>query len=161
MTQIPADATTPTVPANAQATAATQHYLRAKVLTATPEQLQLMLYDGAIRFAESAKTALGERKFDRSYEALTKAQNIVAELKLSLRPEVAPEACGNLAKLYDFAFMRLVHANMHQDAAAVEEALGVLRYQRETWLLLMKELTRSRDASPAALPSPERLSVAA
>src|SRR5690606_33210961 len=70
-------------------------YLRTKILTATPEQLQLMLYDGAIRFIDQGRAALEQKQFDRSYEALTRAQNILLELNCSLRPDVAPEMCRN------------------------------------------------------------------
>ena len=118
MNQAPADpaAFSPVAPrpANAAASAAAANYLRAKVLTATPEQLQLMLYDGAIRFAEQGKTAIAERRFDKSFESLTRAQNILSELKHGLRHDLAPETCKNLAGLYDFAFLRLVQANLHQ-----------------------------------------------
>ena len=166
MTQTPADTAVPS-PAPHQAAAAA-NYLRAKVLTATPEQLQLMLYDGAIRFAEQAKTALAARTFDRSFESLTRAQDIVSQLKLGLRHDVAPELCANLARLYDFAHGRLVQANLHHEVAAIDDALRVLQYQRETWVLLMAELAKGKAAKVArtlAVPSEsaervERLSVA-
>ena len=165
MTQAPAAPNS--VPGSAQSAAAA-NYLRAKVLTATPEQLQLMLYDGAIRFAEQGKAALAERRLDKSYEVLTRAQNILHELTGGLRHDVSPEVCKNLAALYDFAFRRLVHANIHHEVAAIDEALSVLRYQRETWLLLMSEVAKTRAAGAArelSLPTAdaervERLSVA-
>ena len=166
MTQHQAD-TAALTPA-ARPAAAAANYLRAKVLTATPEQLQLMLYDGAIRFAEQGKTALIERRFDKSFESLTRAQDIVSQLKSGLRHDVAPDVCANLTRLYDFAHNRLVQANLHHETAAIDDALQVLRYQRETWVLLMAELTRNKAAEVArTLPVPteaadrmERLSVA-
>ncbi len=57
-----------------------QHYLRTRVLTATPERLQLMLYDGAIRFAEQGKAALARSDFEASHLSLTRAQKVIAEL---------------------------------------------------------------------------------
>ena len=57
-----------------------QNYLRTKVFTATPEQLQLMLYDGAIRFAEQARAALEKKNFEQSFTLLTAAQKIMAEM---------------------------------------------------------------------------------
>ena len=60
-------------------------YLRTKVLTATPEQLQLMLYDGAIRFAEQARLALQKKDFEGSYNGISRAQKIIAELSCALR----------------------------------------------------------------------------
>lgn len=125
------------------------NYLRTKVLTATPEQLQLMLYDGAIRFAEQGRAALQEQKFDQSFEAFTRAQNILTELQCTLRPEMAPDLCKNLASLYTFAYMRLVEANLEHDVKHVDEALEVLRYQRETWVMLMQQQANQKAAGVA------------
>ena len=64
---------------------AAQNYLRTKVLTATPEQLQLMLYDGAIRFGEQARAALNEKNYEQSYNLISRMQKIITELSCSLR----------------------------------------------------------------------------
>ncbi len=143
-------------------------YLRTKILTATPEQLQLMLYDGAIRFIDQGRAALEQKQFDRSYEALTRAQNILLELNCSLRPDVAPEMCRNLSALYTFLYLRLVEANISHDAASLEDAARLLRYQRETWVLLMQQTARHKASDVArnlAIPTGateqvERLSIA-
>ena len=55
-------------------------YLKTKVLTASPEQLQLMLYDGAIRFCEQAREAIKNREIEKSYQSLSKAEKIVLEM---------------------------------------------------------------------------------
>src|SRR5881392_4256736 len=109
-----------------------QNYLRTKVLTATPEQLQLMLYDGAIRFAEQAKLALEKKDFEGSYNGISRAQKILAELASSLKHDLAPELCGKLAALYNFAYRKLLDANIDHRIDALDEALNVLRFQRET-----------------------------
>lgn len=144
-------------------------YLRTKVMTATPEQLQLMLYDGAIRFAEQGKAALHEKKYDRSHDRLTRAQAIIVELLNGLRHDVSPDLCGKLAALYNYAYMRIVEANMSHDVVILDEALSVLRYQRETWTLLMQQTGQAKQENGAsALPHAsapaervERLSIAA
>src|SRR5438270_6490512 len=76
---------------------AAQQYLRTKVLTATPEQLQLMLYDGALRFGQQARVALEARKYDESCNLIGKVQKILTELTCSLKPDVSPDLCGKLA----------------------------------------------------------------
>src|SRR5205085_6396103 len=116
---------------------AAQNYLRTKVLTATPEQLQMMHYDGAIRFAEQARAALGKKDYETNYHMVARVQKIVAELISALKRDVAPELCGRLAALYNFVYRRLTDASVRRDAAALAEALNVLRYQRETWAMLM------------------------
>ncbi len=136
---------------------AAQNYLRTKVLTATPEQLQLMLYDGAIRFAEQARAALEQKNYEQSFNCLSRAQKIITELTASLRHELAPELCGKLAALYNFVYLKLVEANIEHKIGSLDEALGILRYQRETWMLLLDKLGKSKAASVATkldMPAP-------
>lgn len=135
-----------------------QNYLRTKVLTATPEQLQLMLYDGAIRFAEQARIALSDKKFEQSYELLTRAQKIIVELQCTLKHDLAPDLCGKLAALYNFVYRKLVEANVQHETTLIDEALGILRYQRETWALLLQQLSQSKAAVVARkmeFPAPD------
>lgn len=133
------------------------NYLRAKVFTATPEQLQLMLYDGAIRFAEQAKIALTEKKFDQSYDLLSRTQKIIAELTSSLKHDVAPELCSKLSALYNYVYRKLIEANVEHTLSPLDEALTILRYQRETWAMLLEQLGKTKAAAAASkldLPSP-------
>jgi flagellar secretion chaperone FliS len=133
---------------------AAQNYLKGKVLTATAEQLQLMLFDGGIRFAEQGRNALEKKDFEASHKALTRAQEIVNELNGSLKHELYPELCAKLASLYNYAHRNLVHANVKHETTAIDEALKVLRYQRETWVLLMQKLTQTKAAqSPQDEPA--------
>ncbi|HSU69797.1 MAG TPA: flagellar export chaperone FliS [Tepidisphaeraceae bacterium] len=126
-----------------------QNYLRTRVLTATPEQLQLMLYDGAIRFAEQARPALEARNWEVSHVALTRAQKIMTELTSSLRHDVAADMCGRLAGLYNFVYRKLVEANVNHQVEPLDDALRILRYQRETWALLMEQLGKQKAATAA------------
>jgi flagellar secretion chaperone FliS len=134
-----------------------QNYLRTKVLTATPEQLQLMLYDGAIRFGEQARVALSQKKFDQSFELLSRTQKIIAEMTASLRHDVSPQLCGKLSALYNFVYRKLIEANVEHTLEPLDEALNILRYQRETWTMLLDQLGKSKAAAAAArldLPAP-------
>jgi flagellar protein FliS len=134
-----------------------QNYLRTQVLTATPEQLQMMLYDGAIRFAEQARPALQKKKWETSYNMITKAQRIIAELISSLRPDLAPDLCGKLAALYNYVYRQLVEANSHHKIEALDEAVKILRYQRETWAMLLDQLGKQKATQAARkldIPAP-------
>lgn len=136
---------------------AANQYLRAKVLTATPEQLQLMLYDGAIRFAEQAKVALQKNDFEGSYNGISRAQKIIAELSSSLRHKMAPELCGKLASLYNFVYRKLIEANTDHKIESLDDALAILRYQRETWAMLLDQLGKKKAAEAATrieMPTP-------
>lgn len=134
-----------------------QSYLRTRVLTATPEQLQMMLFDGAIRFAEQARPALLAKDWEASYLALSRAQKIITELTGSLKHDTAPDLCGRLASLYNFVYRKLVDASVSHNIDSLDEALKILRYQRETWALLLDQLARQKAATAARkmeIPSP-------
>ncbi len=136
---------------------AAQNYLRTRVLTATPEQLQMMLYDGALRFAEQARLALSQKNYEQSFHNIARVQKILSELLCTLKRDVYPELCGKLAALYKYAYKRLMVASMKQDIAALDDALNVLRYQRETWAILLQHLGKQKAGAAAkslAIPAP-------
>jgi flagellar secretion chaperone FliS len=137
---------------------AATEYLRAKVLTATPEQLQMMLYDGAIRFTERGKLALQQNNFEQSYENLSRAQRILLEMNCALRPELAPDLCKNLSGIYMFCYRKVVEANTTRNIEPLDEAISILKYQRETWALLLQQLGKARAGNAAArldMPAPD------
>jgi flagellar secretion chaperone FliS len=137
-------------------TAANQ-YLRTKVLTATPEQLQMMLFDGAVRFCEQARGAIAEKNFEQSYNLISRVQKILLELSGSLKHDIAPDLCGKLAALYNYAYRKLIEANVRHDLAALDEAIAILKYQRETWGMLLDQLGKQKAGAVAKgldLPAP-------
>jgi flagellar protein FliS len=135
-----------------------QEYLKAKVLTATPEQLQLMLFDGAVKFAEKAKLALAEKNYEQSYHNLSKAEKILLELNCSLKPKLAPELCKNLSAIYTFCYRKLIEANTTRAVEPIDEVIGLMKYQRETWVLLMQQLAKAKAGEKAKtipMPAPD------
>src|SRR4051812_11203999 len=80
-----------------------QNYLRTRVMTATPEQLQMMLFDGAVKFLEQARMSLEKRDWEGTYNHISRTQKIITELLGSLRHDVNRDLCGKLAGLYTFA----------------------------------------------------------
>lgn len=139
-------------------------YLRGAVLTASSEQLQLMLYDGAIRYARQGRDALLANNFEASYEKLSRAQAIVSEMETGLRREVNPEICDRMASIYSFMFRKLVEASVTRDIEPLDAALKLLHMERETWVLLMEKVATvqadSQDRPMALAPTqPGSLSV--
>jgi flagellar protein FliS len=135
-----------------------QNYLRTKVFTATPEQLQLMLYDGALRFGEQGRLALEQKNYEQSYNMISRVQKIITEMHASLKPTVAPELCQKMSALYNYIYRKLVEANLDHTIAALDEAMGILRYQRETWMMLMEQLGKTKAAAAATtldMPAPD------
>lgn len=135
-------------------TAAENPYLRDAVLTATPEQLQLMLYDGAIRFCNQARDAIGRKDFETSYDRLTRAQNIILEMQNGLRYDINRELCSRVSAIYSFLYRKLLDANINRSVSEIDDALRVLQIERETWQLLVEKVNRIRQGDEAPADSP-------
>jgi len=131
-------------------------------MTASPEQLQLMLFDGAIRFATQGREAVVAKNHELAFEKLSRAQKIVLEMERGLRPEIAPDLCARMAALYLFVYRKLVDGCVDRSPAAIDEALEILRFERETWRMLMDKIaseTAEAHPHPAASVSEGGLSV--
>jgi len=109
----------------------TERYLETAVQTATPAQLLLMLYDGAIRFCRAGAEAIKQRDYAAANTYLQKTQAIIRELLVTLdrRYPVAEP----LSQLYDYFLNRLLQANLKKDPAPAEEVLGYLVDLKNTW----------------------------
>ncbi len=124
-------------------------YLRNAILTAPPEQLQLMLYDGAIRFARRGVEGINSRNWEEAFNGFSRAQKIIIELLNSLNYEVDKDLCTRMAGLYNFIYRKLVEASTNRDVAVANQALEILEYQRETWVMLIDKL-REEQATQGA-----------
>lgn len=128
-------------------------YLKTKIMTASPEELRLMLYDGALKFCRQAKLAMEQSDFETSYNNLIRAQKIVLELSTSLKHDVDPQLCEKLAALYTYIYRKLVDANMNRTVAEIDEALKLLDYERQTWQMLMQKLAQEEGKPGGEAPS--------
>ncbi len=134
-------------------------YLRTKVMTASPAGLRLMLLDGALKFAEQGKVGLESKDYEAAYDGVSRCQAILMELINALQPEIEPELCERLSSLYTFLYSRLVTASRDRESAVVEEVLGLLRFEHETWSMLLEKLADENaeasrfQATPDAQPT--------
>ena len=129
---------------------ATNSYLETGVLTATPQKLQLMLIEGAIRFIHRARHLWQNGEDEQASEALIRAQQIVAQLLGALDNQVDPQLVGKVASVYLFAFRSLVEANLRRDEERLAEALKVLEAERQTWSELCEKLRGQAEGGDAA-----------
>lgn len=129
-------------------------YLHDAVMTATPEQLQLMLYDGCIRFTQQAHDAIENKDYETSYEKLTRAQHIILEMQNGLNYDVNRDLCERVASIYSFIYRKLVDACVQRDVQAVDDALKVLRIERETWQILVDKVSKIRDGGDGEQEEP-------
>ena len=129
-------------------------YLRDAVLTASPEQLQLMLYDGCIRFSQQARDAIEQKDHETSYEKLTRAQHIIMEMQNGLNYDVNRELCERVASIYTFLYNKLVDACVNRDVSMIDDAVKVLRIERETWQILVDKVSKAQHHAQAAPIAP-------
>lgn len=122
-------------------------YLKTKILTATPEELRLMLYDGAIKFCRQAQEALAAENFEGIYNGLSRAKKIVLELSSSLQHDVEPDLCSKLSALYSYIYRLLVEASLNRTEQEIDEAIKLLTFEKETWQMLMSKLAPQHPSS--------------
>jgi flagellar protein FliS len=137
---------------------AAQNYLRTRVMTATPEQLQMMLFDGALRFGEQARSALAEKNYEQTYNNISRVQKILTEMLSTLKHDVYPELCGRLAAIYKYVYKKLIEASVEHKSESLDEAMNLLKFQRDTWAMLMDQVGKAKAGAAAtkmAIPSPD------
>lgn len=136
-------------------------YLKTKVLTASAEELRLMLLDGAIKFARQGREGLATKNFEASYTGLSQSRDIVMELITTVRTDVDPELAANVRGVYTFIYKLLVEASFEKDPARADKAIELLEFERETWVLLMQKLAEERHGGDAARANAVRPDAAA
>lgn len=135
-----------------------QAYLKTRVLTASPEELRMMLLEGACKFARQARESLGKKDFEGLFNGTTNCRNIVFELMTTIRDEVDPEIASNVRSLYAFIYRLLTDASYEKDAVKYDKAIELLDYERETWALLLKQTAAERNGAMPAAALPEGVS---
>jgi flagellar secretion chaperone FliS len=110
------------------------HYRTQAASTASPAQLVLMLYDGALAQVSRAEVALTDRPDPgAANDALTRAQAIVTHLHVTLDRERGGEVAANLAGLYTYCNERLVAANVAKSPDGLADVTSVLSGLRDAW----------------------------
>ncbi len=116
-----------------------------KVLTASKEELTLMLYDGAVKFAKIAFEAMQNREVEKAHKNIIKIENIILELQMTLNRKY--DISKDFDNMYQLIYEKLVFANMKQDLEVLEECIGLLEELRDLWKEAMKEARKQRAAN--------------
>ncbi len=110
------------------------------VMSASQQQLVMMLFDGALSALIRARLFMQDGNIEGKGSSISKAINIIeAGLKEGLTENQGDELADNLLDLYNYMTRRLLHANLHNDVAAVVEVEGLLRNIADAW----KEVVQS------------------
>lgn len=111
-------------------------YQNSKIMTATPQELTLMLYDGAIKFCNLAIMAIEKKEIPKAHSNIVKAENIIREFRSTL--DIKYPTAQDFDVMYEYINRRLVEANMKKDKEILEEVLVYIKDMRDTWKELMK-----------------------
>ena len=115
---------------------AAQIYQGNRINTASPAELTLMLYEGAIKFCNIAIGALEKDDRQKANTNLIKAQKIIVEFRSTL--DFKYPVAKQFDIVYDYIYRRLVEANINKDKEIAEEALKYIREMRDTWKEVMR-----------------------
>lgn len=124
-------------------------YQNNQILTASPEQVLIMLYDGAIRFVRQARQAIEEKNVPARTKAISKAVAIITEFSNTLDYEVGGEIAVDLGRLYDFMVRELAAVNARGDSEKIEPVENILCELREAWVEAAKIYAREKQQAPA------------
>ena len=120
-------------------------YKNSKILTASPAELTLLLYEGCIKFCNIAKDAIENKDLEKAHTNIIKAQKIIDYLRQTLDMKYA--VAQDFENIYSYLSQRLIEANIHKDAEIVDEILTHLRSVRDNW----KEVMRKNGVSSTML----------
>ena len=127
---------------------AAEAYKRQQIMTATPEALTLMLYNGCLKFIDEGLKALGSQDYEHTNYYMQKAQNIVTEFRATMNMDY--EISHQLMPLYNYAYDCLVEGNLHSDAAKINEARDIMKELRDAWAQAMVKARKEKAANQNA-----------
>lgn len=106
-------------------------YQGIKVNTASPAELTLMLYEGAIKFCNIAISAIEKKDVNKANTNIIKAEKIILKLRETL--DFKYPVAKDFDRVYDYIYATLVQANIQKEVSTIEEALKYIREMRDTW----------------------------
>lgn len=120
-------------------------YANSKIMTASPAELTLMLYDGAIKFCNIAIVAVEKKDIEKAHNNITKVENIISEFQATLDHKY--KVAEDFDNVYTYLKQRLVEANIKKDKEILEEVLGHLRTMRDAWKEVMSKTANGTKVS--------------
>ncbi|WP_429145645.1 flagellar export chaperone FliS [Anaerotaenia torta] len=111
-------------------------YKDSKILTASPAELTLLLYEGAIKFGNLAVYAIENKDYSKANLNVIKAEKIITELRATLNHDYP--VAESFERVYEHVYNRLVEGNIKKNVEILEEAIGYIREMRDTWKEVMR-----------------------
>ena len=118
-------------------------YANNKITTASPAELTLMLYEGAVKFCNKAIYAIENKDIENAHNNIMKIQRIIEEFQITLDHKYP--VWEDFNNVYEYLLLRLRDANFKKDKEILEEVLGHLRTMRDTWKEVMAKTKNGND----------------
>jgi flagellar protein FliS len=122
-----------------------EQYKNNAIATATPAELTLMLYEGAIKFGNIAIKAIEEGDIQKAHTNIMKVQRIITEFRNTL--DFKYPVAKDFDRVYEYLERRLVEANVSKDKEIMEEVVMHIRSMRDNWKEVMKRAKQPQSAA--------------
>lgn len=121
---------------------AAEAYKRQQIMTATPEALTLMLYNGCLKFMTEGMEHIDNKEWEAANNSIQKAENIISEFRITLNMEY--DIAKQLMPLYNYTYDRLVEGNIKGDTKLIQEAFDIIKELRDAWTQAMKKARQEK-----------------
>ena len=111
-------------------------YNNSKIMTASPAELTLMLYEGAIKFCNIAIVAIEKKDVEKAHLNIQKTEHIIDYLRQTL--DMKYPVAEDFERVYSYLSQRLIEANVKKEKEILEEVNGHMRTMRDTWKEVMR-----------------------
>lgn len=112
-------------------------YANNKIMTASPAELTLMLYEGAVKFCNIAIVAIEKNDVEKAHNNIKKVEDIIQEFQATLDHKY--QVAEDFDNVYRYLQERLLQANLKKDKEILEEVLEHLRTMRDAWKEIMRQ----------------------
>lgn len=114
-----------------------QQYNTSRILTASPAELTLLLYEGAIKFGNIAIVKIEQNDIEGAHNNIVKVERIIDYFRETL--DMKYEVAKDFERVYVYLSGRLLEANSKKDKDIMEEVVGHIRSMRDNWKEVMKQ----------------------
>jgi flagellar biosynthetic protein FliS len=111
-------------------------YKKNSILTSSPEELTLMLYNGLVKFIMQAQMSIEKKDMAKAHSCIVRSKEILTCFENTL--EMKYTVSNDLLKMYEYMLARLTQANIKKDLKILDEILGMAKGMRDTWAEAMK-----------------------
>ncbi len=119
-------------------------------VSSKPEDLTLMLYDGAIKFGNLAKVAIEKKDYPSAHKYIIRVQDIIREFQITLDRQYP--ISEEFDRMYDYIYRRLVTANIEKNVEILDECIDLIREFRDTWKEVIRLVREEKKGNAPTKP---------